>query len=80
MRPSSEADALWATLSNANEALAVIFDSLNLLAEQQKEDYEEALWICAGSKGDQVCASFLAPMRGSTDAFSLTVDAIYWSL
>lgn len=45
---------LWRTLSNANDAIAVMFDTLTAMAQMDPTAYETALKACASSKADDV--------------------------
>lgn len=48
------AEMLWKTLSNANDALAVMFDTLNAMAQMDPPAYKEALTAIATRKAGDV--------------------------
>jgi mevalonate kinase len=49
-----QADLLWRTISNANEALAVMVDTLSTMAEMSRPLYDEALRIASDNYAQDV--------------------------
>ncbi|KAL7410718.1 phosphomevalonate kinase [Mrakia frigida] len=69
------ADMLWKTLSNANDALAIMFDTLNTMSSMDPSAYEEALTACATRRAGSWSGSAASETANSViDVLSTTRD------